>query len=132
MIWVISLGFIVVGCCRIDFPFLVKDNRFVRIVSFIVLIAVCLMFTGLSSYATVTPPEKPAKSCCEECNKRNESGKSDHCSTPTCPMFLCLSMNIVTPFMPSIQTTSVFVTQIGTEFYVLTPAKSVFHPPVVS
>ncbi len=103
-----------------------------RIVSLIVLITVCLVFTGLSSYATVTTPEKTAKSCCDECNKRGEASKSDHCSTPSCPMFLCLSMNIVTPFTPSIQTESVFVPQISSETYLITPAKAIFHPPVFS
>ncbi|MBF0560160.1 MAG: hypothetical protein HQL08_15430 [Nitrospirae bacterium] len=103
-----------------------------RIVSFIVLIAVCLVFTGLSSYAIVTPPDKAAKTCCDECNRRGENSRSDHCSTPTCPMFLCISINIVTPFTPSIQTESVFVTSISPELYFITPAKAIFHPPVIS
>lgn len=103
-----------------------------RIVSLIILIAVCLVFTGLSSYATVTPSEKPAKACCDECNKRGGSSKSDHCSTSTCPMFLCLSMNIVTPFSPLIQTASIFALQIISESYLIIHTKAIFHPPVIS
>ena len=102
-----------------------------RALALIVLIAVCLVFTGLSSYATVTPPEKTAKSCCDECNK--EAGKtSDSCSTPDCPMFLCLSMNIITSFTPAVQTESVFVAQHAKELHLSISTKPIFHPPAVA
>lgn len=103
-----------------------------RIASFIVLIAVFLMFTGLSSYAAIAPLEKPEKSCCDECNKKDEGSKPDHCSTASCPMFLCLSMNIVTPLTPSIHTGSVLVTYHVREFHLSISPKSIFHPPVVA
>lgn len=115
----------------VDFFFWLKDNKCMRIVSLIVLIVVALMFTGLTSYAATAPIVKSEKSCCDECNKKDEGNKSDHCSTPTCPMFLCLSMNIVTPFTPSIQTESVFLTNHAKEFHLSISTKPIFHPPVI-
>ncbi len=103
-----------------------------RIAAWIVLIAVCLMSTGFQSSATVAPIEKPQKSCCDECNKKDEGAKSDHCSIPNCPMFLCLSMNIVAPFTPSIQTGRVFVSYTVREFHLSISPKSIFHPPVAA
>lgn len=102
-----------------------------RIASLIVLLSLVVVFTGLSSYAAVASPEKTAKSCCDECNKKDKASKSDRCSTPDCPMFLCLSMNVVTPFTPSIQTESIFLTYHVKEFHLSISTKPIFHPPVV-
>jgi len=101
-----------------------------RIASLIVLIAVSIAFTGVSSHALPSPSAQTTKSCCDDCNK--EEGKTvDHCSTPDCPMFFCLSMNIVTPFTPSIQTESVFVTRHTKEFHLSISLKPIFHPPAI-
>jgi hypothetical protein len=102
-----------------------------RIVSLIVLIVVLLMFTGLSSYANVVPSENPVKSCCDECNK--EAGKtSDHCSTPSCPMFLCLSVNAVSTFTLSELSGSIRISQFSEELSRESLPKPVFHPPVIA
>ncbi len=102
-----------------------------RVTSVIVLIAVVMMFTGLSAPVSAAPLEKPQKSCCDECNK-GEGQSPDHCSTPDCPMFFCLSMNMVSPSTPSIQTESVFVTQPAREFHLSISTKPIFHPPIVA
>ncbi len=103
-----------------------------KVFAIIVLIAVALALTGLPSSVSAAFGEKVTKSCCDECNKKDEASKSDHCSTPTCPMFLCLSMNIVTPFTPSIQPESVFLTYHAKEFHLSISTKPIFHPPAVA
>ncbi len=99
----------------------------------IVLIAVALVFTGLPTSVSAALGGKIVKSCCDRCNKSESQNKStDHCSTPECPMFLCLSMNTVTPFSLPIQRGSVFVPKTGKEFCLTTSAKLIFHPPVTA
>ena len=97
-----------------------------------VLIAVFLMFTGVASYATVTAHETDVKSCCDNCHKKDESSKPVPCSTPDCPAFLCLTMDIVAPFTPSLQVESVFIVQPIMEFPLSISTKPIFHPPVAS
>ena len=100
-----------------------------RVVSIIILFAVVSIFTGLSdvSAALLMNVEKP---CCDECNK-NGSQSADHYSAPDCPMFLCLSMDTVSPFKPSIPREGVFIPHSVKEFHLTSPVKSIFHPPAI-
>jgi len=107
------------------------QKKFDRIVFLIVLITAVLMFTGLSS-TSAAMSEKSENSCCNECNKKDEGNKSDHCSTPACPVFLCLSMNIVTPFTPLNLSGSIYMPQFAEELLIKPPAKTIFHPPTIS
>ena len=99
----------------------------------VVLIAVALVFTGLPTSVSAALGGKIVKSCCDRCNKKENQHKgTDNCSTPDCPMFLCLSMLTVTPFALPIRAESVLVPKTGKEFRLTTPAKSIFHPPVAA
>lgn len=108
------------------------NRTFSKVSALIVLLAVALAFTGLPSFVSAAHSEKVEKSCCDECDKTGEKSKADNCSTPTCPLFLCLSMNVAMPFTQSIQTAGVVVRQLSSEFYLSTPTKAIFHPPVIS
>ena len=102
-----------------------------RIVSVILLVVVMIMFTGLSTSISAIHLEKTDEPCCDECNK-GESRNPDHCSAPDCPMFLCLSINTVPPFMPSISLEGVYVPQTFEESHLKSFVKSVFHPPTIT
>lgn len=97
----------------------------------ILLLAVVLMFTGLSVNVSAATLENAEKSCCDECSK--EIGKtSDHCSTPDCAMFLCLSVNVVSPFTFSELSGSINIPQFAEQPNLESPAKPIFHPPVIA
>ena len=104
---------------------------FFKFVSIIVLIAMTFLFTGLSATASAAFFEKSEKSCCEEYAK-NEGQNTDHCSTPDCPMFLCLSVNTVSPFMPFTLLGSIYIHQLVEELHLKSFVKSIFHPPTIS
>ncbi|MCL4476210.1 MAG: hypothetical protein M1508_08290 [Nitrospirae bacterium] len=99
--------------------------------SWALLIAAVFMFTGLSATISAASFEKVEKSCCDECSKDEGQGP-DHCSTPDCPMFLCLSINTVPPFMPLNFLGSVYIPQFVEELHLKSFVKSVFHPPTIS
>jgi hypothetical protein len=89
------------------------------------------MFTGLSTSISAIHLEKTDEPCCDECNKGDEQN-TGHCSTPDCPMFLCLSINTVPPFMPLTLLESIYIHQLVEELYLKSFVKSVFHPPTIS
>ena len=101
-----------------------------KILAFILLLAVFLMFTGLLTTAAASIIDQPEKSCCDECNK-NESQSTDHCSTPDCPMFLCLSANVISPFTLSELSGNIHIPQFAEQLNLESPAKPIFHPPVI-
>jgi len=111
--------------------FNMKGQYFFRAVSFLVLIAVVLMFAGLSTSVSAAIIEKSEKSCCDGCSK-NGGQNTDHCSTPDCPVFLCLSVNTVSPFAPVALLGSVYIHQLVEELHLKSPVKSIFHPPTIS
>lgn len=100
-----------------------------KVSALIVLIAVALAFTGLSTTVSAALGEKAAKSCCDECSKTEGRGP-DHCSE--CPMFLCLSINTVSPFMPLNFLGGVYIPQFVEELHLKSFVKSIFHPPTIS
>jgi len=101
-----------------------------RICAFIILIAVILVFVGPTASVFASSQENTEKSCCDECNKSNGQG-TDHCSTPDCPMFLCLSVNTVSPFMPLNLSGSVHLPQFAEKLDLKSSANSIFHPPII-
>jgi hypothetical protein len=103
---------------------------FFKFVSIIVMIAMTFLFTGLSATASAAFFEKSEKSCCDECNKGVNPNSVD-CSTPECPMFLCLSINTVPPFMPLNFLGSVYIHQPVEELRLELSVKSIFHPPTI-
>lgn len=101
-----------------------------KIFTLVLLVVVGLMFTGLLSTASAVDFEKAAKSCCDECNK-NERQRTGQCSTPDCPMFFCLSVNVVSPFTLSELSGSINIPQFSEEFIRESQPKLIFHPPVI-
>jgi hypothetical protein len=101
-----------------------------KVFIFVVLLAVSLMFTGFLTTASAIVHENSEMSCCGECSS-DECQSPDHCSTQDCPMFLCLSINMVSPITVSIPTESVFIAHSVKELHLNLPAKPIFHPPVV-
>lgn len=100
-----------------------------RVFKLALLVVVSFMFTGLLTTALAVDVEKAAKTCCDECNK-NERQSTDHCSTPSCPIFLCLSMSIVSPFTLSELSGSIHIPHFSEELRHEAAPKPVFHPPV--
>ncbi len=104
---------------------------FFRVNIYVLLIAGILMFTGISTVASVGIVEKAEKSCCDECNEGNAQSPA-HCSTLDCPMFLCLSTNMVSSFTPFISLEGVYMLQLIEEPVIKSPVRSIFHPPTIS
>lgn len=108
-----------------------KSKLIFKTGSWLVLFAVTLMFTGFPANISAASPEKAEKSCCDGCAD-NEAQESAPCSTPVCPMFLCLSFDTVEPFVP--QGTSLITTT--DHPFVVKPVikqfvKSILHPPSI-
>ena len=103
-----------------------------KVFVFVILLSAILIFTGLLTTASAFIVENSEKSCCDECNGKDEgSSKPDHCSTPTCPMFLCLLVNIVSSFTLSELSGSIHISQFTEQLNIESPAKPIFHPPVI-
>ncbi|TAN46048.1 MAG: hypothetical protein EPN22_00255 [Nitrospirae bacterium] len=106
------------------------NNAFSKVSTLIVLIAVALAFAGLPGFVSAGTGEKVEKSCCDECNN-NEGRSADHCSTPDCPMFLCLSVNVVSVFTLSELSGSIHIPYLFEEVVHEFLLKPIFHPPVI-
>jgi hypothetical protein len=103
---------------------------FFKFVSIIVLITVTLLFTGLSATASAASFERSDKLCCDECNK-DENQSPANCSTPDCPHFLCLSIDMASPFTLSISTENVYIPKFEEELFLKLIPKPIFHPPTL-
>ncbi len=99
-------------------------------VSIVVLTAVVLVFTGLPGSLSALILAKTDKSCCDECNKdeAQDSG-SNQCSTPDCPIFVCLSMDIDSPFILSASFQGLYIHFDKSELVPKPLPKLIFHPP---
>jgi hypothetical protein len=110
-----------------------KENMrvvFFKIVSIIFLVVVVSIFTGLPESVSATLFEKGEKSCCDECDKNEEqSPGTNHCSTPGCPLFVCLAINIDSPLILSVSFESIYTPLPNTEPILKLLPKSIFHPP---
>ena len=102
-----------------------------RICAFIVLFVVILVFVGPTTSVFASSQENTEKSCCDECSK-TEGQNTDHCSTPDCPMLLCLSANTVSQFMPVTLLGSIYIHQLVEKLHFKSPVNSIFHPPTIS
>ena len=106
-------------------------HSLLKIIAFVVLLAVVSMFTGLETAFSAISVAKADKSCCDGCNHDEEQDSSPTPpSAPNCPAFMCLSFDVVVPV-----TLQVIYTEIMTSFS-FTPEsipdpfiKSIFHPP---
>ena len=98
------------------------------IISTILLITAALTFTGLSESFSAAFLEEAEESCCDECNK-GETEPPDHCSTPNCPLFVCLSMNIDSPLVLAVSFDGVYIPQPKKELVLEPLVRSIFHPP---
>ncbi len=87
------------------------------------------MFTGMETAASAAQVAKAAKSCCDGC-PHNEDPTPQ--SAPSCPTFLCLSVDLVEPVFPPV----VFLKTITLFTFKPTPIpdpfiQSIFHPPSI-
>ena len=97
----------------------------------ILLLAVVLMFTGLSVNVSAATFENAEKSCCDECNTGTNPNSVD-CSTPDCPHFLCLSIKTVSPFILSVSAKNVYIPKFAEELSLKSIPRPIFHPPTIS
>ena len=97
----------------------------VRVLSAIVLVAVALMFTGVGELTRVPSGEK---SCCDDCHK-GQSQNPDRCSTPDCPVFVCLSMAVEPPLAPAVAFAGVPVHHSDPGLHLELLPQSIFHIP---
>ncbi len=102
----------------------------VKLVSLALLAIVFFMFTGLSSLVTGPAKNTPVKACCDACSKE-KTRSTNTCSTPDCPLYLCLTANMVSSFSilaPEIISTASSLVEVRSPF---SAAKAVFHPPAL-
>ncbi len=92
------------------------------------LVAVVVMFTGLVGSLSGTLLPKAEKSCCDDCHK-GQSQNPDRCSTPDCPVFMCLSMAVEPPLAPAVPFAGMPVHYSDPGFHLELLAQSIFHIP---
>lgn len=102
-----------------------------RWIAIMVLIAVVLMFSGISAPASAEPLEKAEKACCDECSNGERQGPVP-CSTPDCPIFLCLAINVTVPVTLSFSTKSVSIPPVSNKLHPTSPVRPIFHPPAAA
>lgn len=107
-----------------------KSGRLKNLITVMVLVSVVFLMTGAQSYVSAASLKNTETPCCDECGK-SDARTSDHCSTPDCPMFLCLSINTVSPYTLSTSKDSVYIPQFTKESAIKFLAKSIFHPPTI-
>ncbi len=109
-------------------------HSLLKIIAFVVLVAVISMFTGLETAFSAAPVEKAAKSCCDGCehdeNQESPSSQSVPQSAPYCPAFMCLSFDVVKPialqlFLSETIPFFTFIPEPNPDPFI----KSIFHPP---
>jgi hypothetical protein len=99
-----------------------------KIVSLALLIVVLFMFTGLSSFISVHTSAASDKACCDACSKE-KTRNTNTCSTPDCPLYLCLTANTASP-VSILAPEAVRSVSSSIEVYSLfSVVKAVFHPP---
>ncbi len=106
------------------------QSSYAKYVSLALLAVVLFMFSGLS--ALVSPPatSAPVKACCDACAKE-KTRSSNACSTPDCPLYLCVSASAASPL--SIPAPAA-IGSVSSSVAIHSPhsaAKSVFHPPAL-
>ncbi|MBI5892882.1 MAG: NAD(P)-binding protein [Deltaproteobacteria bacterium] len=98
----------------------------------IVLIAVAQIFVGLPLSASAASYEKDEESCYDTCDIDTGHGSTPF-STPDCPLFLCLSIEVAEPFTPHISLKAIVSPPFVTPFIGLKPfVNSIFHPPSIA
>ncbi len=107
------------------------QSSYTKSVSLALLLVVLFMFTGLSSFVAAQISDAPVKACCDACSKE-KTRSTNTCSTPDCPLYLCLAANMVSPvsiLAPESVRSSLSSVETRSPFSVL---KAVFHPPALS
>lgn len=102
-----------------------------KTISLALLLVVLIMFSGLSSFVAAQTPDASAKSCCDACSKE-KTRNANTCSTPDCPLYLCLTANMVSPvsiLAPEAVRSSLSPVEAHSPF---SAVKAVFHPPALS
>ena len=106
----------------------IKKSRFIALMT---LAAVILLFTGAANFVADATLSKAEKSSCGCCGHGEKGIPIPH-STPPCPAFLCLAIDIIAPVTPQfIPLKTVFV------FFYNPPTiapyvKSIFRPPTTA
>ncbi len=106
-------------------------SSYAKSVSLALLVVMLFLFTGLSSFVSAQVPDASAKACCDACSKE-KARSTNTCSTPDCPLYLCLTANMVSPvsiLAPEALRSSLSSVEIRSP---LSAAKTVFHPPALS
>jgi hypothetical protein len=98
-----------------------------KTVSLALLVVVLFMFTGLSSVVSGFSTAS-AKSCCDACSKE-KTRTADACSTPDCPLDLCLTANAASPLTVLAPESVGFALSFVEIHSPYSAVKSVFHPP---
>jgi hypothetical protein len=101
-----------------------------RAFSIVVLVIAITTFTGLPDSVSAALEDKGAESCCDACNQSNEKSP-DQCSTPECPVFLCLTVNLGSSFTLPVPFERVYVPQFPREPILKPFPKLIFHPPKI-
>ncbi len=107
------------------------QSSYMKTVSLALLVVVLFMFTGLSSLVGAQAPDASTKACCDACSKE-KARSANACSTPDCPLYLCLTANTVSSvsiLAPEAVRTASSSVEVRSPF---TAVKAIFHPPALS
>lgn len=102
-----------------------------KVISIIVLIAAAQMFMGLPLPASAASYENDEESCYDTCDI-DTGHESAPYSTPDCPLFLCLSVEVAEPFTPHIFLKAIVSPSFVTPFVLKPFVNSIFHPPAIA
>lgn len=108
-----------------------KSGRLKNLIAVMVLVSVVFLMTGAQSYVSAASLKNTETPCCDECNK-DENQTPANCSTPACPHFLCLSINMASPFTLSVAAENVYLPKFAEELSLKSIPRPIFHPPTIS
>jgi len=101
-----------------------------RAFSMVVLVIAITTFTGLPTSVSASLQDKAEGSCCGACNQGNEKNP-DQCSTPECPVFLCLTADLGSSFALPVPFERAYIPQFPGEPSLKPFPKLIYHPPEI-
>lgn len=100
-----------------------------KYISVIVLFIILFTHMGiLPIYAASHMNHNKYSECKDELGK-GQKNESDNCSTPNCPLFLCLTSSIVPAFSLAVTFKTDYITPIFQENHIRDTIQSLFRPP---
>ena len=109
----------------------VMPSVYLKTVSLSLLVVILFLFTGISSLVSAPVKAASKQSCCDACNT-GKAQNTNACSTPDCPLYLCLTANLTSPVSPVAPEVVRSVSSFVAVHSPFSAVKAVFHPPANS